>query len=128
MATMTLICKGYVAHYEANGIRLEIEEPVPSDLLPRIISKKNAAKRLAVSQNHLVKLTKEHGIRPMEGRRLRYRECDLVPLTLPVGEPLPMAPAIVPMPKSPQKPAAAVPRSPATTAATKPPRKTKLHL
>ena len=125
---ITVTCKGYRAVHKADGIVLEIEEPVPSDLLPRLISKKNAAKRLAVCQNHLVTLAKKHGIRRVADKPVRYRETDLLRLTLVAGESLPVAPAIVPMPKSPQKPAAAVPRSPATTAATKPPRKTKLHL
>lgn len=126
---LAVTCKGYRAIHKADGIVLEIEEPVPADLLPRLISQKHAAKRLAVCQSHLVKLAKKHSIRPVADKPVRYRESDLLKLTLSEKEELLVVPAIVPMPKSPQKPVAAVPFSPAATAvATKPPRRTKLHL
>lgn len=126
---MTVICKGYVAHHEANGIRLEIEEPVPADVLPRLISKADAIKRLAISPNHLKKLTKQAGIRPVEELPVRYRESDLLKLTLPAGEQLPVVPAIVPMRTVKTKAVVVAPPPPAaTTAAALPPRKTKLHL
>lgn len=126
---LTVTCRGYRAVHKADGIVLEIEEPVPADLLPRLISKAEAARRFAVCQNHFVKLAKKHGIRPVADKPVRYRESDLVKLTLSAGERLSVVPAIVPMPTVKTKPVAIVPLSPATTTrAVPPPRKTKLHL
>lgn len=128
---MTVTCRAFRVHGETDGrVTLEIDEPTPSDLLPRLIKQSEAAKRLAVSLNHLKKLAKQAGIRPVAGEPVRYRENDLLRLTLPTGEQQPVMPAIVSMPTPPAKTVAAIPTPSAitATASTQPRPRTKLRI
>ncbi|MCX6907096.1 MAG: hypothetical protein NTY01_03525 [Verrucomicrobia bacterium] len=96
---MTVTCKEFRVRGEADGrVTLEIEEPAPADLLPRLIKKKAAVKRLAVSPRHFDSLVAKAGIRPVDGLPIRYRENDLLKLTLPAPERLPVLRNVVAMP------------------------------
>ncbi|MFZ2642098.1 MAG: hypothetical protein WA117_13955 [Verrucomicrobiia bacterium] len=128
---ITLSCKAFHACGEADGrVTLEIEEPTSADLLPRLIKRADAAARLAVSERHFDSLVAKAGIRPVEGLPVRYRESDLLKLTLPAEKRIPVSRMIVPLLAPQPKPAVAAPSPPtATTAATMQPRqKTKLRI
>lgn len=116
---MTVTCKGFRGRVEADGrLTLEMEETTPADVLPRLIKRADAATRLAVSPRHFDSLAAKAGIRPVEGLPVRYRESDLLTLTLPAAERIPLSRVIVPLPAPQPKPAAAAPSPPtATTAA-----------
>ena len=106
---LTLICKDYAGHHRADGILLEVLDPTPADLLPRLIKRADAAARLAVSERHLDSLVAKAGIRPVEGLPIRYRENDLLRLTLPADEKFPLLRNVVPMPTARPKPTAPAP-------------------
>ncbi len=96
---MTLMCKAFRVRGEADGrVTLEIEEPVPADALPRLIKRTDGATKLAVSPRHFDSLVAKAGIRPVEGLPVRYRETDLLKLTLPTDERLPVSRTLVPLP------------------------------
>lgn len=92
---MTVVCKSYAAHHDANGITLEIAEPTPAGVLPRLIKRDDAAQQLAVSLRHFDSLCKEHSIQPVDGLPVRYREADLLKLT----KSAPATLTILPLPK-----------------------------
>ncbi|MBI5820317.1 MAG: hypothetical protein HZA88_15220 [Verrucomicrobia bacterium] len=128
---ITIICKGYKACHKADGIILEIEEPTPVDLVPRLIKRADAAARLAVSPRHFDSLVAKAGIRPVEGLPVRYRESDLLTLTLSAAERIPLSRVIVPLPAPQPKPAVAAPSPPTATTAAAPAQarpKTKLRI
>lgn len=95
---ITLTCKEFRVRGEADGrVTLEIEEPTAEDLLPRLIKRADAAVRLAVSPRHFDSLVAKAGIRPVQGLPVRYREADLVKLTQPTPEQIPVSRVVVPM-------------------------------
>lgn len=57
-----------------------------------------AAARLAVSPTYFDSLLAKAGIRPVDNLPVRYREADLLKLTLPADERLPVSRTLVPLP------------------------------
>jgi len=125
---LTVSCKTYTARHDAEGITLEIAEPQPVDVLPRLVKRADAAARLAVSPRHLDSLVAAAGIRPVDGLPVRFRETDLLCLTQPRGANTAQA---APMPRPVSKPASAPVKAKATAIsrpADGPRSKTKLHV
>lgn len=96
----TIKCRSFRVRAVEDGFAIiEAEDLEPAGTLPQLVRRVDCAARFACSLRHFDKLVAKHGIRPVPGLPVRFREADLLPLTTPAAPPLSLLPLLKPAPK-----------------------------